>query len=40
MLIPVTASLYDWLLLLHIMAAMVWVGGLVDHEAGLKPGAR
>ena len=28
MLIPVTASLYDRLLLLHIMAAMVWVGGL------------
>ena len=27
--IPVMASLYDCLLLLHIMAAMVWVGGLV-----------
>jgi hypothetical protein len=23
------ASLYDWLLLLHIVAAMVWLGGLV-----------
>jgi uncharacterized membrane protein len=23
------ASLYDWLLFLHILAAMVWVGGLV-----------
>jgi uncharacterized membrane protein len=27
--IPVAASLYDWLLLLHILAAMVWLGGLV-----------
>jgi uncharacterized membrane protein len=25
----VVASLYDWLLLLHILAAMVWLGGLV-----------
>jgi uncharacterized membrane protein len=24
-----TATLYDWLLLLHILAAMVWLGGLV-----------
>jgi uncharacterized membrane protein len=23
------ASLYDWLLLLHILAAMIWLGGLV-----------
>ena len=27
--IPTAATLYDWLLLLHILAAMVWVGGLV-----------
>jgi uncharacterized membrane protein len=26
---PVAASLYDWLLFLHVLAAMVWVGGLV-----------
>jgi len=27
--VMVLASLYDWLLLLHILAAMVWLGGLV-----------
>ena len=26
---PVAATLYDWLLFLHIVAAMVWVGGVV-----------
>jgi uncharacterized membrane protein len=26
---PVAADLYDWLMLLHVLAAMVWVGGLV-----------
>jgi uncharacterized membrane protein len=26
---PVAATLYDWLMFLHILAAMVWVGGLV-----------
>jgi uncharacterized membrane protein len=26
---PVAASLYDWLLFVHVVAAMVWVGGLV-----------
>lgn len=25
----VLASLYEWLLLLHILAAMVWLGGLI-----------
>jgi uncharacterized membrane protein len=25
----VAAGLYDWLMLLHVLAAMVWVGGLV-----------
>jgi uncharacterized membrane protein len=25
---PVAATLYDWLLFLHIVAAMVWVGGV------------
>jgi uncharacterized membrane protein len=29
----VAASLYDWLLFLHIVAAMVWVGGLVALSA-------
>jgi uncharacterized membrane protein len=27
------AELYDWLLLLHIVAAMVWVGGVVALSA-------
>jgi uncharacterized membrane protein len=27
--IDVAANLYDWLLFLHILAAMVWFGGLV-----------
>jgi uncharacterized membrane protein len=26
--LPYAATLYDWLLFLHIVAAMVWVGGL------------
>lgn len=26
---PVAASLYDRMLFLHVLAAMVWVGGLV-----------
>ena len=26
---PVAAALYDWLMFLHILAAMVWVGGLL-----------
>jgi uncharacterized membrane protein len=26
---PVATSLYDWLLFLHILAATVWLGGLV-----------
>jgi uncharacterized membrane protein len=26
---PVSATLYDWLSFLHIVAAMVWVGGIV-----------
>jgi uncharacterized membrane protein len=26
---PVAANLYDWLMFLHILAAMVWVGGLL-----------
>ena len=29
MTMPLSASLYDWLLLLHVLAAMVWLGGLV-----------
>ena len=29
----VAASLYDWLLFVHIVAAMVWVGGLVALAA-------
>jgi uncharacterized membrane protein len=27
------ASLYDWLMFLHVLAAMVWVGGLVALTA-------
>jgi uncharacterized membrane protein len=27
--VPVAATLYDWLKFVHILAAMVWVGGLV-----------
>ena len=27
--LPVAFELYDWLLFLHIVAAMVWVGGVV-----------
>jgi uncharacterized membrane protein len=26
---PIAATLYDWLMFVHIVAAMVWVGGLV-----------
>jgi len=26
---PVAATLYDWLMFLHILAAIVWVGGLL-----------
>jgi uncharacterized membrane protein len=29
----ITFSLYDWLLFVHIVAAMVWVGGLVALAA-------
>jgi uncharacterized membrane protein len=29
----IAAVLYDWLLFLHIVAAMVWVGGLVALTA-------
>jgi len=28
-LMPVAATLYDWLMFPHILAAMVWVGGLL-----------
>jgi uncharacterized membrane protein len=31
---PVLADLYQWLLLLHILAAMVWVGGAILLGAG------
>jgi uncharacterized membrane protein len=27
--VPTAATLYDWVLLLHILAGMVWLGGLV-----------
>ena len=30
---PVAATLYDWLLFLHILAAMIWVGGLLTVGA-------
>jgi uncharacterized membrane protein len=26
---PVAATLYDWLMFLHVLAGMVWVGGLL-----------
>jgi uncharacterized membrane protein len=26
---PLAATLYEWLLFLHVLAAMIWVGGLV-----------
>jgi uncharacterized membrane protein len=29
MTLPLATSLYDWLMFLHVLAAMVWVGGLV-----------
>jgi uncharacterized membrane protein len=29
----IAASLYDWLKLLHIVAAMIWVGGAVTFSA-------
>ena len=25
--IPLAATLYDWLMFLHVLAAMIWVGG-------------
>jgi hypothetical protein len=27
--LPLATSLYDWLMFLHVLAAMVWVGGVV-----------
>jgi uncharacterized membrane protein len=27
--VPAAVTLYDWLLFLHVVAAMVWVGGIV-----------
>jgi uncharacterized membrane protein len=30
---PATATLYDWLMFLHVVAAMAWVGGTVALSA-------
>jgi uncharacterized membrane protein len=30
---PVASSLYDWLLFLHVLAAMLWVGGVAVLSA-------
>ena len=35
------AALYDWLLFIHVVAAMVWVGGLVALAAfGIRAAAK
>jgi uncharacterized membrane protein len=30
---PVAASLYEWLMFLHVLAAMIWLGGIVTLGA-------
>jgi len=30
---PVAATLYEWLMFLHVLAAMIWLGGLVTLGA-------
>jgi uncharacterized membrane protein len=30
---PVAATLYDWLMFLHVLAAMIWVGGTLALSA-------
>src|SRR5262249_21146936 len=32
-LVPVAATLYEWLMLVHVLAAMIWLGGLVTLGA-------